>query len=59
VRLPLPSVVTALRPAIAHIVGVAARGQSAKGILTAGPVRATLYASEKLRKYFSAVLKRK
>ena len=45
-----------LRPAIAHIVGSHARTQSIKGILTAGPVKATAYAASKLRKYFAVLL---
>lgn len=39
-----------LRPAVAHIVGSAARWQSLKGIATAGPVKAVAYGGAKLRK---------
>ena len=45
-----------LRPAIAHIVGSHARSQSIKGILTAGPVKATAYAAAKIKKWVRAVL---
>ena len=39
-----------LRPAIAHIVGAAARWQSLKGVLTAGPVKAAHYGAAKIGK---------
>ena len=47
-----------LRPAIAHVVGTHARTQSLKGVLTAGGVKASVYAAAKLSKYLKAVLKR-
>jgi hypothetical protein len=46
-----------LRPAIAHIVGSHARTQSIKGIVTAGPYKASLYVLEKLQKFFRAIVK--
>jgi len=48
-----------LKPSIAHIVGSHARTQSIKGILTAGPFKATLYAAEKLHKFFRVLIFKK
>jgi hypothetical protein len=48
-----------LRSGVAHLVGASARSQSVKGILTAGPVKAALYAYQKVRKFVAAVTKRK
>jgi hypothetical protein len=48
-----------LRSGVAHLVGASARSQSVKGILTAGPVKAALYAYQKVRKFVAAVAKRK
>ena len=48
-----------LKPSIAHIVGLHARTQSIKGILTAGPFKATLYAAEKLQKFFKVLIFKK
>jgi hypothetical protein len=45
-----------LKPSIANIVGSHARTQSLKGIVTAGPFKATAYAAEKLQKFFRALL---
>jgi hypothetical protein len=47
-----------LRPTIAQIVGSTARTQSIKGIITAGPFKAGVYAYQKLEKYFRAILKK-
>lgn len=44
-----------LRPALAHIVGASARSQSLKGVITAGPVKAAVYAAAKVRKYLGAL----
>lgn len=47
-----------LRPSIAHIVGVHARSQSLKGLLTAGPAKAALYGWKKLEKYAAVMVQR-
>ena len=39
-----------LRPSIANIVGAAARSQSAKGVITAGPYKALVYIGQKVSK---------
>jgi hypothetical protein len=45
-----------LQPAISHIVGSHARTQSIKGLITAGPVKSTVYLWQKVQKYFKAVM---
>ena len=47
-----------LRPAIAHGVGQGARSQSLKGILSAGPYKASWYVWLKIEKYAAVMTKR-
>ena len=48
-----------LEPVLARIVGVHARSQSIKGLVTAGPAKSWLYAATKVRKFFVAILQRR
>lgn len=48
-------VASLLRPSLARVVGRYARGQSFKGLLSAGVVKSGIYAMQKLEKYGQAV----